>query len=283
MIYKFNEDFFKIWSPEMAWVLGILSADGNVFKNRLTLCLHEKDRDVVENVKLLMDSETPIHPYISKTSYVNNLNIPSCNMLKFSLSRKSLVDDLSKLGVVPRKSLILKWNNNIPKEYLSHFVRGYFEGDGWLTGFNQNSLKLSIMGTLDFISGLADNTKEFYPSILECTKKGQKNKVYRVAYNHKNASKIAEWLYKDSNPKIRMERKYQLYLKSKEVTYRKTHSEFIGVTLKKGKWISKASWSQNGILHYKFLGYFDSEVLAAQARNKYILDNNIPSKINYGC
>ena len=31
--YRMNEDFFKVWSNEMAWVLGMVITDGTIMKN----------------------------------------------------------------------------------------------------------------------------------------------------------------------------------------------------------------------------------------------------------
>lgn len=38
--------------------------------------------------------------------------------------------DLLKLGLSPRKSLITEFPQDVPADCLSHFTRGYFDGDG---------------------------------------------------------------------------------------------------------------------------------------------------------
>lgn len=44
-----------------------------------------------------------------------------------------MCEDLINLGCVPNKSLILKFPtfDIVPEKYMSHFIRGYFDG-GWL-------------------------------------------------------------------------------------------------------------------------------------------------------
>jgi intein/homing endonuclease len=43
---------------------------------------------------------------------------------------KKLHDDLVKHGCVEKKSLILQFPKDLSQELISHFVRGYFDGDG---------------------------------------------------------------------------------------------------------------------------------------------------------
>ena len=62
--------------------------------------------------------------------------------------------DLIKQGCVPKKSLILTYptTEQVPKELTRHFIRGYFDGDGWFTN-TPNSFQVGWIGTKEFISG----------------------------------------------------------------------------------------------------------------------------------
>ena len=49
-----NEDFFKKWTPEMAYVLGFFTADGNMIKNKRGshfIEFYSTDRDIIEKIK----------------------------------------------------------------------------------------------------------------------------------------------------------------------------------------------------------------------------------------
>ena len=46
---------------------------------------------------------------------------------------KHLAEQLAKIGCPPRKSFILKYPDWLDKDLRSHFIRGYFEGDGCIT------------------------------------------------------------------------------------------------------------------------------------------------------
>ena len=62
--------------------------------------------------------------------------------------------DLINKGRVPRKSLILKFptEEQVPRGLIRHFIRGYFDGDGWFSN-TPSCFQVGIIGTEDFIKG----------------------------------------------------------------------------------------------------------------------------------
>jgi len=74
-------------------------------------------------------------------------------------SSKHLWKTLNSYGCTPRKSLTLKFpNKNIFKNenLIYDFIRGYFDGDGWITYRNQSHTEMSwgLLGTENFINGI---------------------------------------------------------------------------------------------------------------------------------
>lgn len=69
--------------------------------------------------------------------------------------------DLINLGCVPKKSLILTFpsEEQIPKKLIKHFIRGYFDGDGWFTN-TEKCFQVGIIGTENFISGFLKQVKD---------------------------------------------------------------------------------------------------------------------------
>src|SRR3989344_9643088 len=61
--HSVNVNFFKNLSPETAYTLGLIAADGNVCHsgNAHVLHLASDDVDIIEKVKRLMDYEGPIY------------------------------------------------------------------------------------------------------------------------------------------------------------------------------------------------------------------------------
>ena len=56
---------------------------------------------------------------------------------RLTVNSYTLCQDLEKYGIVPRKSLILKFPNNISDEMLPHIIRGYFDGDGSISCYKR--------------------------------------------------------------------------------------------------------------------------------------------------
>ncbi|WP_394188029.1 LAGLIDADG family homing endonuclease [Paenisporosarcina quisquiliarum] len=117
---KVNEDFFSVWSHEMAWVLGILVTDGHIDKINHSICFSQKDERILRIIAKYMAADYVLTPF-GKTKKTPTLIIHS----------KKMKLDLEHLGITPRKSLTVPFPN-VPEKYLSSFVRGVIDGDGWV-------------------------------------------------------------------------------------------------------------------------------------------------------
>ena len=122
-----NTNFFKTWSPNMAWLLGYTWADGCVqvpvdakgyVRYRLRYGCSAKDVELLLCIYRMLGCVQKIAP-------------KKDNMLELQIGSKELVCDLIELhGVEPRKSYKDLSFPSVPSRYLCHFVRGYFDGDG---------------------------------------------------------------------------------------------------------------------------------------------------------
>ena len=126
--YKINHEYFNsIDTEEKAYILGFLCADGSISKKGkscLTISLQYGDYDILEKIKKAVQSESPIK------SYTYN-GRKYCNIAFYS---ERICDKLKENGCVCNKSSHLDWNNiKISSTLLSHFIRGYFDGDGCLS------------------------------------------------------------------------------------------------------------------------------------------------------
>lgn len=147
-----NEDFFRQWTPQMGWVLGLLFTDGNVQRVtkshtglRVSIC--SMDLEVIEKVISLLGSKK--NAKTRKQSYDPNKSI-----YYFEFYREQMRDDLHRLGLQQKKSLIMQFPD-VPEEYVRHFVRGCWDGDGSIY-ISDNKLRASYTcGSLAFIERLA--------------------------------------------------------------------------------------------------------------------------------
>lgn len=195
--YPINQNYFdEIDTEEKAYFLGLLCADGCNHKNstKVSMWLKESDKEILEKFKNALQPEKPL-TYGKKKIGKNQYGI--------QISNKRISDRLNELGCVPNKSKFLKFPTQVPEDFLKHYLRGFFDGDGWL-----GKKETSITATYDFCIGLHD-------FLLE--KHNLKSRI-RIKSNctelcvSTNSSKIfLNWIYGDCS--IYLERKYQKYLK----------------------------------------------------------------------
>lgn len=76
-----------------------------------------------------------------------------------------MFNDLLKLGLTPNKSLTLKMPK-VPDKYLSHFTRGYFDGDGNVTIARYKSSTRHNKMRITILSGFICGSKKFLESLL---------------------------------------------------------------------------------------------------------------------
>ncbi|MGW7440328.1 LAGLIDADG family homing endonuclease [Streptomyces sp. NPDC054849] len=115
--YPWNDHFFDDWSGDMAWVLGIIWADGYLDRgNTVEVC--SKDLDLVETIAEL----------IAQPGGVRVKNAGQHWRICFSSSRAA--EQLRSLGLVTAKSFLIDWPLRIQPQYEAAFVRGLLDGDG---------------------------------------------------------------------------------------------------------------------------------------------------------
>lgn len=193
--------FETIDTEEKAYWLGFLYADGSVGSkdNRIELGLAEKDLKQIEKFRDFIG-------VMNKISYR-----PQTKSYRYSFKSIPCKVDLIKQGCVPKKSLILKFptEEQVPKNLIRHFIRGYFDGDGWFTN-TEECFQVGIIGTEDFIKGFLDS--------IEIQNKNNKifdvhreNGAKRYVFGaYQDVLNFLNWIYKDSN--VYLDRKYKHYL-----------------------------------------------------------------------
>lgn len=204
---RVNSNIFeKIDTEEKAYWLGFLYADGSVQNHRkhylrLELGLQERDLNHIEKFKEFISSKHSIAYRESSKSH------------RIIFSDSKLCNDLVKLGCIPNKSLILKFptEEQVPKEFISHFIRGYFDGDGYLSK-PPKALTISLLGTLEFLNELTRILKKLNitTNVLKKDKRILSNTFYFDLCGDK-ARNFLSFIYNDST--VSLDRKKQLFNK----------------------------------------------------------------------
>lgn len=213
--YSINENYFDVVdSHEKAYILGFIYADGYNREDLLELVQIEERKDILEKIKIALDSDAPLKEY---TLGKWTLNICSSKLCK----------SLTRLGAIRNKSLALVFPKDImDDQYMNSFILGYFDGDGcvWdgkckkmivkdssrVIGYRErivHNVKFTITGVNSFIEPLQNylverlgfkKTKLNYakaknPSIIT------KDSVCTMEYSgRKQLAKLYKYMYSDS-------------------------------------------------------------------------------------
>ncbi|MFA5932511.1 MAG: LAGLIDADG family homing endonuclease [Microgenomates group bacterium] len=225
---QINQDFFKTWSPAMSYILGFIFADGaieDVQKSSRTyyISITSKDLSILNSIKKFMSSTHKLYTKpLQKILYPGGKYYISSERFVLRIGSKNMYNDLLKLGVTPRKSLSIKFPI-VPTEYLSFFIRGYFDGDGCLHLLKGIYPRLIFTsGSNQFFEGLSATLsqtlqipiKSAYQQLQQSN-----NFCYRLHYNTKISHLILEYMYRDLEKAPFLDRKYviyQKYLQTKE-------------------------------------------------------------------
>lgn len=204
--YKYNREFFKeIDTEEKAYILGFLFADGynQEGKNCVSIRIDNQDEEILFKIRKALNSNHPITRYGEKENS------------DFSITCQTLSKTLAEKGCVRAKSCILEYPlEHISDDLHSHFIRGYFDGDGCISISNYKNYiqySFSMVGTWNFLSAVQNIFME------KCgvnKTKFSKRKIYGCSYTlhyngRMNVLKLLDYLYRDST--IYLERKFLKY------------------------------------------------------------------------
>lgn len=115
------------------------------------------------------------------------------------------------MGAFQQKSEKLLPPNNINSEYISHFIRGFFDGNGSIYFDKRNkSYGIEFMSTKPVLEWI-----ELYFNIHKKLINRNTNKtVWRLTVKgNKQVRPLLDKMYFNSIPELRLSRKYDLYLK----------------------------------------------------------------------
>lgn len=200
----------------MAYVLGYFTADGNMIRNKRGahyIEFQSTDKELIYSVRSLLNSNLKVSSYKRKENHKT--------VYRIQIGSKVMYSDLEHLGFMPNKSLKVKLPN-IPSRYFTHFVRGYFDGDGCVnySYYRRTDRKNSWYGALQvqFVSGCKNFLDDLYIRLREeaslqggtrCFSKG-----YRLAYSKFDSIRLFAFLYNDMRHRLYLKRKFVYFQKA---------------------------------------------------------------------
>jgi hypothetical protein len=209
---RVNEKFFSQWSDPMAWVLGLLYTDGNLQPvNRISLS--QKEPEILNKVLTLMHCDAKLM-YRERKEYENTV---SGEIYTFIISNKKIYDDLARIGLTPNKSRTIEFPQ-VPKEYLKHFLRGCWDGDGSISMQKMSDINKKPIISATFVSG-SRNFIEAMAKEMEnaCFLKERRihlhNGSYSITFKGDSTCKLLYHFFYDNVPSDQyLERKHQVFI-----------------------------------------------------------------------
>lgn len=189
-----DRDYFKTWSPNMAYCLGYIYADGYIDNRMFTLRLrcHSKDEEILLAVHRELKSKHKIGRLEARSDQGRN-NGPQtyCVIANTDLVRY-LVEEH---GVKPNKSKLDLPLPYVPDDHFGHFLRGYFDGDGHIHKRKQcRGGAFSFVGTEKFIEGMRETICNLYGA--RKVKVQKQSEIYAVVWSyHQDLIRIYNGMY----------------------------------------------------------------------------------------
>lgn len=215
--YSINQHYFdEIDIPEKAYILGLLYTDGcrcdRDMHYQIVLKLQDTDVDILYKMQECLQSNRPLKYIITEPKMFPNGKIYSPkNQYALIIDNKQIATSLEKWGIIPNKTYTLKFPDFLPEKLYPHFIRGCWEGDGWISKSSKDK-GCGFMGTYDLVNYIREYTEnllDIHFSIFH-RKEYKMENLYTISlHGGKQVKQFLDYLYQDST--IHFHRKYACY------------------------------------------------------------------------
>ena len=225
-VYIINENVLdKIDTEEKAYFLGFFAADGCVSKNKakqdtITFTISKEDWYILDKFYKMFES--------NKNVYIQN------KYASFEISSNYICNKIYELGFSPRKT----YSNTfclLDDNLMPHFIRGYFDGDGNVSGNNiAHKASVSIAGYEDNMDKIIKYLNEKHIHSIFCYDKRKKytntdKKFGALTLTNKlNKYCFLKYIYEDATIYLaRKKEKADEFIQIIENTDRITHLDIV--------------------------------------------------------
>jgi hypothetical protein len=206
--YPANDNFFKSWSPEMAYILGFILCDGNICNGSLSVEINRKDIEILEFIKKNLCPSRPLYHRDRLDKRTGNTYFTS----SFMMGNQTIIKDLAELGIIPAKGG-REIYPNIPEEFKFDFFRGVLDGDGSIL---EKEITINSKSYKSFCIQIASASIEFLEKLKEnVTKCGSilRGSTNYYTLNISNREDVGRILNLTYNGGFCLKRKYEKYQK----------------------------------------------------------------------
>jgi len=204
---KLPDKNFK-WTPNLAYVIGLITTDGCLSSNGRSIIMRSSDTQLLRTFKKCLDLpnkiyETKNNGWAKKPSY--RIQFGSVQFYRWLL----------KIGLTPRKTYTIG-ALDIPDEYFKDFLRGHLDGDGSVytyqdrynhykgrTYTNQriytnfcSASQLHAIWLYDKISTLT----EIKGTLIRCSSyRPNRVPIWKIKFAKKTSLELWKWIYYKKN------------------------------------------------------------------------------------
>lgn len=209
--HKVDDNYFdSVDNPEKAYWLGFLYADGYVSSNQNAVGMRLSSNDE-NHLKMFLSDLNSTHPIYKN---IQNSFGTETEYVETKVFSRKIKEDLIKLGCIKNKTLTLKFPNEeqVPKNLIYHFIRGYLDGDGSIYhDKKRNNLLVSFLGTKDMMEGI----QSVFNTNVKIIPRQSKNTYYLLQYGGNiQTLKILDTIY--FNCSRFLDRKFNKYINFKK-------------------------------------------------------------------
>lgn len=206
--YHCNYHYFdQIDTPNKAYILGFLHADGCNYMNDKTAVYHwqielqRQDEDILKAMMAEIEYDGKLR-YVTH-HYEHRKDVDSA---MFYVCNRHMCEALCLVGVHPHKTYDTTWPEWMPDELVPHFIRGLLDGDGCIT----KQKTAGIAGT----RGLIEPMQEVIERMTGIQTRLQQYKnlggTVECCIRPRDCKRFLDWIYKDAD--LKLQRKYDRYV-----------------------------------------------------------------------
>ncbi len=203
-LYNYNTDDYAFETPQSYYFLGLIASDGVIDGYHVKIGM--KDKDLIE---ALRDDIVP-----GKPLYYDS----RCDTWYLKISCKAIMDFVLQSGITAKKSLTLEIKQEImDSRHFSHFIRGYFDGDGTI-GITRSTNGKSTKNYYRPCIRIGSASRKIVEQIQQILTKAYgfndnkivcHNNYYVLKYTGNPARKFYNVIYKEAG--IKLNRKHKRY------------------------------------------------------------------------
>lgn len=197
------------WTPELAYVIGLLATDGNLSKDGRHIIMRSCDIQLLKTFKKCLNLSNRI-----EETFYNGWGKRRAYRIQFG--NVQLYRWLLKIGLTPRKTYTIG-KLEIPDKYFADFIRGHLDGDGsiwtykdyWNTFKNPKYIYTRLW--IRFISASRIHIEWIRENIYRLLsikghlgerkpwRNDQTTSLWEVKFAKQDSIKLLSWLYYNSD------------------------------------------------------------------------------------